>query len=227
MIEKQDVKELINSFNQIKESAENFKEIIDIVATEEDKKTEEYRKLIEESNSIEEELEKSVTDEDKEEIKKLSEIQTYINHLKSIVEDEKTDEIIRKRAEKQIFMIRSSYTFEVFNTKKPSLSIKKIKEDYMQLKKEAERKMEKNKHFRFFSAWHIDKHIRAVLPDELKSKAKLVAGYIYAFINTCSLKPDGYSMFVFFLIKNINNLDKDFPEREVLIENLTKLAKSL
>jgi hypothetical protein len=229
MIERTSQNEIIENAKLLKENSQMFKQIVEELATEEDKQTEEYKTLIEESDDLGEGLEKVLTEEERAEIKKLSEIQTYIEKIGEILTDEEADPELKKRAEKQIRMIRSSYTLECLNDPhvRPTMKSKKLRENFINLRKSAEQKMDRNQSFRFYSAYNIESKIKSILPEELKGKARLVASFIYAVINTVSLKPDGYAMFVFFLIKNINNIERDFSEKEELISNLTKLAESL
>jgi hypothetical protein len=229
MIERISQNEIIENVKMLKDNTKMFKQIVEEMSTEEDKQSEEYKALVEESDTLEEGIEKVFSEEEREEIKKLSEIQTYIEKIGEILNDGDADPELKKRAEKQIRMIRSSYTLECLNDPnvRPTMKSKRLKENFINLRKSAEQKMEKNQSFRFYSAYSIESKIKTILPEELKGKARLTASFIYAVINTVSLKPDGYAMFVFFLIKNINNIERDFTEKEELISNLTKLAESL
>jgi hypothetical protein len=229
MIERISQNEIIENVKMLKDNTKMFKQIVEEMSTEEDKQSEDYKALVEESETLEEGIEKVFSEEEREEIKKLSEIQTYIEKIGEILNDEEADPELKKRAEKQIRMIRSSYTLECLNDPhvRPTMKPKRLKENFVNLRKSAEQKMDKNQSFRFYSAYNIETKIKSILPEELKGKARITASFIYAVINTVSLKPDGYAMFIFFLIKNINNIERDFTEKEELISNLTKLAESL
>jgi len=229
MIEEFGKNELVESVKLLKENSEQFREMVEEASTDEEKQSDEYKQLMNENEDIDKSLEKVITDEEREEIKKLGEIQTYIQKLELMIDDETINPVVKKRAEKQIYMIKGSYTLEpLFDShNRPTMRPKKLKEDFVLLKRRAEAKMKKNLRFRFYSAVGIERCIRSVLPEELKNKAKVVSAYIYAVINTISLKPEGYAIFIFFLIKNINNIDKSFNEKEELVSNLIKLAESL
>jgi hypothetical protein len=221
--------EFIDTIRTLKGSQVEMREAIESFATEEDKQTEEYQKLVQELSEIDSELSNLTTDEEAKEVKNLDEIQTYISQLQQMVDDEDTNPEMKKRAERQIFLIRSSYTFEVFNELKTTMKPRTLRESFLKLRKDAERKLEQNEHFMFHSVIGMEKKIKKVLPDNLKIEAITVTSFIYAFIKSASLQPDGHSMFVFFLIKNINKMDSglDFPEKEALVDNLIKLAENL
>jgi hypothetical protein len=229
MIERFGKNELVETIKDIQKNTESLKAITEQFTSEEDKQSEEFKTLVSETNDIEESLDKLVSEEDKAEIQKLGEIQTYIQHLQGMVDSEETTPELRERAVRQIFLIRSSYSFEVLKETKvrPTMKTKTLELNFNNLRKSAEKKLDNNPSFRFQSAFTIESKIKSILPNELKNKSRLVASFIYAVINTVSLKPDGYAMFVFFLIKNINGIDKPFAEREELIDNLIKLAESL
>jgi hypothetical protein len=229
MIERFSGSEIIDSIKDIKENARNLREITEVITSEEDKNTEEYKILMDETTDIEETLDNIVSDEEKVEIQKLGEIETYIQHLQTMVNDENTTPELKERAERQIYLIKSSYTFDVLNEPnvRPLTKPKKLKENFVRLRKSAETKLDRNPNFRFHSAFDIERKIKSVLPEELQDKARTVASFIYSVINGVSLQPDGYAMFVFFLIKNINGIDKPFKERQQLIANLIELAEAL
>jgi chromosome segregation ATPase len=221
--------DMIETLKSLTQGQAEVKNAIEQFATEEDKQSEDYQKLTEELAEIESDLKNLTNDKDAEEIQKLDEIQTYISQLQQMIDDEDTSEEMKERAERQIFLIKSSYTFEIFNELKPTQSSSTLRANFMRLRKDAERKLERNEHFMFHSVMGLEKKIKKVLPEHLKIEAVTVASFIYAFINTASLQPDGHSMFIFFLIKNINKMDSgiEFPEKEALVENLVKLAEHL
>jgi hypothetical protein len=218
---------IISDIKELKENSKHFNEVMDSVLSEEQKESKEYQLLSKEGSDIEKDLEGIISDEEKEEIIRLSEIQSYIKNLQDMIDSPESPEELKERAKRQIFLIRSSYTFEVFNELKPTMKAKTLRDNFIKLRRDAERKLDRNKHFKFHSAQNIEKHIKAVLPEELKSQSRVVASFIYAFIGSASLQPNGYAMFVFFLIRNIMHLERDFDEKEVFVSNLTKLARAL
>jgi hypothetical protein len=168
--------------------------------------------------------EEPLTQDELKDLQNLGELQTYIKTVQEMADNEELDEETRQRAVRQVFMIRSSYTFEVFNELRPTMKYNTLVKKFKSLKRDAERKMERNESFKFVASGDIEHYIKAVLPEHLKDRSKGVAAFIYAFIMTASLKPDGYAIFVYFLIKNINGLDREFAERETLVNNLHTLA---
>jgi alanyl-tRNA synthetase len=229
MIERFEGSEILENIKDLKKNAKSLREMAEGFTSEEDKQTEEYKALVDETKDIEESLETLVSEEEKVEIQKLGEIETYIQHLQAMIDAEDTTPELKQKAERQIFLIKSSYTFEVLSEPKvrPNMKTKNLRENFVNLRKNAERKLERNQSFRFHSVFKIESKIKSVLPEELKGQARVVTSFIYALINTVSLQPDGYAMFIFFLIKNINGIDKPFAERQELIDNLIELAKTL
>lgn len=221
--------EMIETLKMLKNGQADIKDAIEKFATAEDKESEEYKQLTKELEEIDSEIGNLTSVEEAKEVQNLDEIQTYISQLQQMIDDEDTSDEMKERAKRQIFLIRSSYTFEVFNELKPTMKASNLRANFMKLRKDAERKLERNEYFMFHSVMGLEKKIKKVLPDHLKIEAVAVTSFLYAFINTASLQPDGYAMFIFFLIKNINKLDSgtDFPEKEVLVNNLIKLAENL
>jgi len=229
MIQRQD-NEFIQNIKEMKKNTAQMKQMAEALTSEEDKQSEGYKEFISEMDSVDSDIENLVSEDDKKEIKKLDEIQTYIQHLQDMINNEAVDADTKTRAQRQIYLIESSYTLDVlFKELKHAVSMKpkKLVENFIKLRSNAEKKLDANSSFMFHSAFHIEKKIKLVLPEELKGKSRLVASFIYACINTASLQPNGYSMFIYFLIKNINSFGKGYAEEPVLIENLIKLTNVL
>jgi hypothetical protein len=166
-----------------------------------------------------------LTDEERKEIKRMGEIQTFLQDLERMHEEEENEEI-RPRIEKQIRYIKSSYTLEILSTEiTVTARPKTILNNFSKYRKHAVTKMKNNPKFTFHAPERIESKLASVLEDP--KDAKLLAGFFYGMIGTLSLKPDGYAMFVYFLIKNINALDGEFTEKEELIGNLNSLVKKI
>jgi hypothetical protein len=166
-----------------------------------------------------------LSEEERKEIKKMGEIQNFIQELEKMYGEEENEEI-RSRIEKQIRYIKSSYTLEVLHTEiTVTAKAKTILNNFSKYRKHAVAKMKNNPKFTFHAPERIESKLASVLEDP--KDAKLLAGFFYGMIGTLSLKPDGYAMFVYFLIKNINALDGEFTEKEELIGNLNSLVEKI
>lgn len=229
MIVENNSKEMIKTLESISADANTLKDTMDIITTDEEKETEEYKKMTKELGDIDWSLKNFVSEEEAESIRRFSALEHYIKELETFRDKDGTPKEAKDSCNRQIRMIRSSIKLDLFyGDFRPTLSSKKLKEKYIKLRKQAEAKLDSNTIYKFQSALNIDKHIKLALPEELKDKSIIVSAFIYQFILNVSLKQGGYSIFVFFLINNINSLGvKPFAEQEEFVKHLRILASEL
>ncbi|WCS68249.1 hypothetical protein Goe21_01390 [Bacillus phage vB_BsuM-Goe21] len=216
--------DMIKTMKGLQESSESLLKTFKDLGLDKENK-EEFEILEKSANEIKQEFDTIATIE--EEVKKYSGCSAFIKQLEEVLEDDSQSEELKEKIKRQIFMIKSSYNFKAFSELQPTLKPKTLLNNYKALRNKAENKLKNNNTFTFNTSFYLEKMIKGVLPDDLKSYSRMTASYIYAFINTASLKRGGYAIFVGFLINNINNLDKEYPEKEELVNNLIKLTQLL
>lgn len=219
---------VLDSIKELTKNADSLREAITSFATEEDKQTEEYKNMVKELDSIEGELANIVTPEEAKSINQLSEIQSQFKFLNDIISGEDATPELIERAKRQIYLIESSYTLDaLIKENKSTMSNKKLEANFAKLRSKVELKLKENPTFKFHSAFNLNKSIYLALDDILKQYSHLTTAYIYSFILSASLKPDGYAMLVFFLVKNLTNIKEDFLEKPILIDKLNALTAYL
>ncbi|ALN97879.1 hypothetical protein Bp8pS_200 [Bacillus phage vB_BpuM-BpSp] len=169
---------------------------------------------------IETELKKEKERED------LSTAKAVIKKLENLMEENKDKEDLVKRINEQIKMIEDSFKLDSLRIIRPTMKKENLVKNHLELRKKALNKLDKHANFRYLYIEDISEKVLNVLPEDLKERNVLLASYIYSFILTAPIKNGQYSFFINFLIKNINELDKEYEMKDEFTDNLINFVSN-